>query len=111
LFDRLEHLQEVYASPLDMNMLQSAAIDVLLPALLDPELDETFIRAVQFGNALLARGFLFRWTRDGFEEGDGFSDVVATVLETAVVPAARDVLDALLARPGQQGPDYLPAST
>lgn len=108
LFDGLEDLSEVYASPLNMNMLQSTAIDFLLPALLNPELDETFIRAVQFGKALLAKGFLFRWTREGFEEGDDISDMLATAFETALVPVAKDLLDRLLARSDRQGPEYLP---
>ena len=94
LFAGLEELEEVYASPLNMNMLQSRAIDFLLPALLDPELDERFIRALQVGKAVFAGGFLFRWTRDAFEEGDEFSDVVATILEDTLVPAAKELLDA-----------------
>lgn len=109
LFDGLDDLEEVFASPLNVSLLQSAAIDFLLPALLDPELDEDFIRFVQWGKALLARGFVFRWTREDHEESDDLSDIIATVVEDAFMPTAKEILDSILGgRKG--GGEYLPVS-
>ena len=103
LFDGLEHLEEVFASPLNLSLLQSMAIDVLMPALLDPELDEGFIQVVQFLKPVLTGGFLFRWTREGHDESDLVSDLLGTVIEQLVVPGLKDALDDLLGRNGGGG--------
>ena len=110
LFHGLEDLQEVFASPLNVSLFQSRAIDFLMPALLDPELDEDYIRLVQWGKALLARGLVFRWTREAHDESDDLSDIIATIAEDALMPMAKDLLDSLFGGGTGGCGEYLPSA-
>lgn len=112
MFDAIDCLEEVFASPLNMSLLQSRAIDFLVPRFLDPGIAEGWVHAVQIGQLLLGRGLLFRYTRTGWVEGDEVSDILQTLAEELVVPPIADALfrglDDLLGRRGG-GNDHFPA--
>lgn len=86
LFDALESLDEVYASPLNMSFMQSHGVDFLLPCLLDGRMSDDWLRMVQAGQILLGRGLLFRYTRAEYENGDDQTDLAATMFEEHVLP-------------------------
>lgn len=103
LFDALESLDEVYASPLNMTFMQSRGVDFLLPCLLDGQMSDDWLRLVQAGQVLLGRGLLFRYTREEYEKGDDQSDLATTLFEEHLLPElARAGFD-LLNQLGQRG--------
>lgn len=98
LFSGLESLVEVFASPLNMNLLDSQTIDFLMPALLDPHLDGRYIDAVQALQPFITGGMFFRRTRWGHDESDQLTDLLSTLVEEHVVPGLLDAVDDLMSR-------------
>lgn len=104
LFDSLESLDEVYASPLNMSLTQSHVVDFLLPCLLDGQMSDDWLRWVQAGQLFLGRGLLFRYKREDYENGDEQSDLAATLFEEHMLPElARAGFDWLNSQLGARG--------
>lgn len=91
LFDGIDSLDEVFASPVNVTKRQALIVAALLAALVDREIATDTVGVIRGIGALVTGGVLLRWERDSIEDTDEaiLKDVVVSELAKPALDAIR----------------------
>lgn len=99
LFDGLPTLQDIFASPINMNRSQAGGVTLvaLVSVVSGRQIDSTVLLGLRAAHALVTRGLLFHYTRDEHEASDVGADLLMTAVEKALPDIWPDFWDAIIA--------------